>query len=350
MKTILVIEDHPEMRANITEILQLAPYQVLQAANGKQGVDLARRQRPDLILCDVMMPDLDGYGVLHIVSKDAELSGVPFIFLTAKVETTDFRFGMNLGADDYLTKPFDDVSLLNAVELRLKKGKQGQSMNISTQAQIKLGLAVQQLADARDQLCENFPSQEHKKKQVLFRAGNSPSSLYFIRRGQLKLFSTDRLGNSYITGLYGAGDFVGYQPLLAATAYKESAEVLDQAEVCVIPKADFLYLIQHNRPVATEFSRMLAQDLANSHDRLLKLAYQSVRQRTVDALLLVQRKFYADRPPVLTLTRESWSQLVGASIETVIRTLRDLQKAGLIDLTGSQVTLLDIDRLSRLNH
>lgn len=123
MKTILVIEDIKGMRENITEILHLAPYKVVQAANGKEGVELARKTHPDLVLCDIMMPELDGYGVLHILGNDPNLSNIPFLFLTAKIEPSDFRLGMNMGADDYLTKPFDDLSLLTAVELRLKKGK-----------------------------------------------------------------------------------------------------------------------------------------------------------------------------------------------------------------------------------
>lgn len=121
MKTILFIEDNFEMRENTTEILELAGYKVESAENGKVGVDLALKHLPDLIICDVMMPELDGYGVLHILSKNSKTAGIPFIFLTAKSEKEDFRKGMNLGADDYITKPFDDVELMDAIETRFKK-------------------------------------------------------------------------------------------------------------------------------------------------------------------------------------------------------------------------------------
>lgn len=121
MKRILVIEDNFEVRENIAEILALSHYTVLTAENGKVGVRLAQENTPDLILCDVMMPELDGFGVLHILSQNPITSQIPFIFLTAKAEKTDFRKGMNLGADDYITKPFDDAELLNAIEVRLKK-------------------------------------------------------------------------------------------------------------------------------------------------------------------------------------------------------------------------------------
>src|SRR6187399_2972670 len=118
---ILLIEDNNEIRENTAEILELSNYIVDTAENGKIGVEKALAQKPDLIICDIMMPVLDGYGVLHLVTKNEALAGVPFIFLTAKSERTDFRKGMEMGADDYITKPFTDIELLNAIENRLKK-------------------------------------------------------------------------------------------------------------------------------------------------------------------------------------------------------------------------------------
>ncbi|RYF65194.1 MAG: response regulator, partial [Cytophagaceae bacterium] len=279
MKTILVIEDTPDMRENIAEILQLAPYQVLQAANGKQGIELARQTRPDLIICDIMMPELDGYGVLHILGKDPALADVPFIFLTAKAELTDFRYGMNLGADDYLTKPFDDHTLLNTVAVRLQKGERGQTEPIQNPVGLdNLTSALLQETDTHQSLCDNYPTAQFSRKHRLFTAGSWPTALYFIRRGKVKLSKTDLSGNEFITILFGAGDFVGYLALLEETVYPETAELLDDSEVCTIPKADFLALIYHNQAVANQFIRLLAGNVAAHQDRLLKLAYQSVRK------------------------------------------------------------------------
>jgi DNA-binding response OmpR family regulator len=97
---ILLIEDNNEIRENTAEILELANYRVTTAENGKVGVEKALQDRPDLIICDIMMPVLDGYGVLHLINKNSELASVPFIFLTAKSERSDFRRGMEMGADD----------------------------------------------------------------------------------------------------------------------------------------------------------------------------------------------------------------------------------------------------------
>ena len=124
MKKILVIEDEPDMRRNLTTILRMEKFHPLAAENGRIGVELAKKEKPDLILCDVMMPELDGHGVLQALREDSATVTIPFIFLTAKGEKGDVRDGMNLGADDYLTKPVAKADLLNAVRSRLQRAEQ----------------------------------------------------------------------------------------------------------------------------------------------------------------------------------------------------------------------------------
>jgi DNA-binding NarL/FixJ family response regulator len=120
----LVIEDEPEMRRNLLTILKLEKYTTAGAENGRIGIELAKKEKPDLVLCDVMMPELDGYGVLHKLREDPATVTLPFIFLTAKGEKPDIRAGMNMGADDYLTKPVGKADLLNAITARLRRQEQ----------------------------------------------------------------------------------------------------------------------------------------------------------------------------------------------------------------------------------
>jgi DNA-binding NarL/FixJ family response regulator len=120
-KTILVIEDEPEMLRNILTILEMEGFNTLKAANGRDGVALATEHLPDLIVCDVMMPELDGHGVLNVLRAREETRGLSFIFLNARGERSDVREGMNLGADDYLTKPVDADELLEAIRARLER-------------------------------------------------------------------------------------------------------------------------------------------------------------------------------------------------------------------------------------
>ena len=124
MKKILVIEDEPEMRRNLLTILRLEKFEPVGAENGKAGIALAKSTKPDLILCDVMMPEIDGFGVLKALRADAATASIPFIFLTAKGEKIDVRSGMSLGADDYLTKPVDKTDLLSAITSRFTRQQQ----------------------------------------------------------------------------------------------------------------------------------------------------------------------------------------------------------------------------------
>ena len=121
MQKILIIEDQPDVRENIEAILELEDYETLIAENGEMGIEMAKNHQPDLILCDVMMPKLDGFGVVQALRQNPITSTIPLIFLTAKVDRLSLRQGMDLGADDYLTKPFTLDELINAVKARLSK-------------------------------------------------------------------------------------------------------------------------------------------------------------------------------------------------------------------------------------
>ncbi len=122
-KRLLIIEDQASMRRNIALLLELEGYEVFTAENGRTGLEQARQHRPDLVLCDVMMPEMDGYSVVQALRADATLAATPFIFLTAKSDRGDVRLGMNFGADDYLTKPVVRDDLLAAVEVRLARAE-----------------------------------------------------------------------------------------------------------------------------------------------------------------------------------------------------------------------------------
>ena len=172
MRRLLVIDDHNDIRENIAEILVLAGYEVFTAPNGKKGVETALKERPELIICDIMMPELDGYGVLHLLRKNEATLETPFIFLTAKTERSDFRKGMEMGADDYITKPFDDIELLNAIEIRLRKndilkGKYGEGVKGASDLIADLSASGVLRLDAG-----TAETREMTKKMVLYQETN----------------------------------------------------------------------------------------------------------------------------------------------------------------------------------
>jgi len=137
MTKILVIEDEPNVRANIAEILELADFEPIVAQDGSEGVQLAQENLPDLIICDIMMPKLDGYGVVQALRKQPNTESIPFIFLSAKAERGDFRQGMQLGADDYLTKPFSMDELLAAIAVRLERSAKQEAKLQAVSEQLK---------------------------------------------------------------------------------------------------------------------------------------------------------------------------------------------------------------------
>jgi len=348
-QTVLLIEDNQEMAENICSILKLAQYNVLSAPNGKIGVQIAQEQHPDLILCDVMMPELDGYGVLHILNSDPATSHIPFIFLTAKADKGDLRAGMNLGADDYMTKPFEGLDLLKVVEIRLKK-----SQRIKSNAKNDLYDVNTFFDKAREmkefqKLSENRHTRIFKKKEFVFMEGQTPSDLYFIVGGEVKTYKANYDGKELITGIHSAGDFLGYVPLLEEMQHNESAEVLEDAEIAIIPKQDFLALIYSSKDMARKFIKMLSNNLIEAENRLLDLAYQSVRQRVAGALLKIYNEHNVpNKKEIITITRKDISNMIGTATESLNRTLADFKDEGLIEISDDGIRILQKAKLEHL--
>ena len=198
MKKVLVIEDNKEILENTAEILELSNYHVLTAENGKIGIEKALSDKPDLIVCDIMMPELDGYGVLHMVQNHPELQHTQFIFLSAKTDSSDIRRGMSLGADDYIPKPYDPTDLLNAVEGRLRKAdliRKEISKGIS-------GMNELITLSGGEKLLNEFVQGRHvdiyRKRQRIFSEGNHPIRLYYVQKGKVKIFKINDEGKELI--------------------------------------------------------------------------------------------------------------------------------------------------------
>lgn len=351
MKKILLIEDNAEMLENTTAILELANYQVKTARNGKEGLDVAESFNPDLIVCDVMMPELDGYGTLYLLSKNPATQNIPFIFLTAKAERSDYRKGMELGADDYITKPFSNIELLNAVDTRLKKAE---SLKKEFQ-QNEAGL-TDFVNDARkiwdlNKLSEEWDVKQVHKKESIYKEGEYPRGIFFIKKGKVKVFKTHELGKELIITLNKEGDFLGYLALMEESVYTDSAEAMDDTEISFIPKDDFFTLIFRNRDLSQKFIRMLSGNLAEKEEQLLRLAYTSVRKRVAEALLDLYKNYKTDEKQFTTdISRENLANLAGTAKETVIRTLSDFKDEGLIEINGGSIALIDQKRLASMKN
>ena len=349
MNSILVIDDNADIRENTAEILELAGYKTFTAENGKQGVEIAIREMPDVIVCDIMMPELDGYGVLHMLRKNIETQNIPFIFLTAKTERSDFRKGMEMGADDYLTKPFDDIELLNAIEIRLKKAAILNSGYASSQQGV-----AQFIKDVKDSgllkhLSDQYDVESYSKKQTLYHEGKKPRYLYYLVNGKVKAFKPHPDGKEYITDLFSEGDFIGYSALISDKNYDDSTVVLEEAEIMQIPKEDFLQMIYSDITIAAKFIRIITQNVKEKEERLLNLAYSSLRKRVAKALVDICTKFNTvEQNKPIEISREEIAQYVGTATESLIRTLSDFKAEKLIEIKEGKITIAIPDKLNTL--
>jgi CRP/FNR family transcriptional regulator, polysaccharide utilization system transcription regulator len=213
-QTVLLIDDNAALLDNTAEILELANYKVIKASNGKEGMELALKSTPDIILCDILMPELDGYGVLRAIKNQPDIATVPFVFVTAKCETTDFRYGMDLGADDFLVKPYSGDQLLSIIAARIHKAQQVKVIKTNTSA---TGVANRKcvLPEVLAELLSGkFQVKKLRKKESLFLEGEDSNFLFQVTSGKLKTYKLNEAGKEYITNIYKTGDFFGFHALI----------------------------------------------------------------------------------------------------------------------------------------
>ena len=349
MKSVLIIEDNNDIRENTAEILELAGYKTFTAENGKKGVDIASREKPAVIVCDIMMPELDGYGVLHLLRKIVETQHIPFIFLTAKTERSDFRKGMEMGADDYITKPFEDIELLNAIEVRIKKSAVLENQYASSPQGINQFLHDLKDTGAMQQLSDQYELENYNKKQILYQENKRPRFLYYLVKGKVKGYKIHEDGKEYITDIYSSGDFIGYTALIEDMNYDDSTTIMEESDILQIPREDFQQMIYGDISIAAKFIRIVTQNVKEKEERLLSLAYSSLRKRVAKALVDLNAKFNDDgENRSLEISREDLAHYIGTATESLIRTLSDFKSEKLIEIKEGKIRILDLNKLKNL--
>ncbi|MBZ9728096.1 response regulator [Salegentibacter sp. JZCK2] len=343
MKKILLIEDDVTVRENTAELLELSNYEVVTAPDGKKGVDKAKEELPDIIVCDIMMPELDGYDVLSRLSEDPETKGIPFIFLSAKTEHKDVRRGMDLGADDYLTKPFEEEDLLSAIESRLAKVEILQAQNNNNGAE-----AVQNLTAFREMM-RSREQMSFKAGENIYEEGKSSLHFYMVERGVVKAHKFDSRGKEMITELYKEGDFFGNLSFNKNTAYGEYATALEDSVLYVVSKDDLREILKNNSNISMELLQEMGDHLMGVKEQLIEIAYASVRRKTARTILLFAHKIKKNPLHSIRISRADLAGVAGIASETLIRTLSDFKKEGLIEIEGRNVKLLDAEKLERIS-
>lgn len=345
MKTILLIEDDVVLRENTAELLELSEYKVLTASNGKAGLTLAKKYQPDIILCDIMMPELDGYGVLKTLYKSNLTKYIPFIFLSAKTEHEDVRKGMNLGADDYITKPFSEDDLISAIESRLAKVsilKERDKQPKEDDEKIK---TLNDLKIFFDDYGDEFA---FNKDEIIYREGDHSNYIYLISKGAVKCYQINELGKELVTALYKEDDLFGYNSFTQNTPHRETASAIEDTKLVGISILEFKKILNENHKVVIELIELLADNLSTVKKELIQMAYSSVNKKTAATILKFAEKMNRNPEKLIKISRNDLASVAGISPETFIRTLSVFKKEGIIKADGRNIKVIDIEKLKKI--
>lgn len=340
-KRILIIEDDRVDRENITSILQLADYDIIAAENGKLGVEKACFYKPDLILCGVLLPELDGYGVLQVIMRNRSLQKTPLIFMSGKNKHEDIRRGMDLGASDYITKPLEESELLSAVASRLKIKE-----ILEYKTENKGALPQKWRIDDIEKIFKLHKIKKFKTGSTVYCEGSIGNHIYYIVKGEVKTFRINRDGKELITEIYEDKSFFGFTSLLENKPYLENAEAIKPTELIRIKKYEMMTLIRSNPQLGLNFIDMLTHDLEHIKDHLMHLVYDSVRRKTADAIIQLHHQSEKNQP--LEISRSDLASFLGIAKETLTRTLTEFKEKNLIRTYKNQIVILDEKNLQKI--
>ncbi|WP_213522802.1 response regulator [Nonlabens sp.] len=347
MKKVLLIEDDTALRENTAELLELLNFQVLTASNGHIGIALAKQNRPDVIICDIMMPKIDGYGVLEALSLDPCTVQIPFIFLSAKTEHKEIRKGMNLGADDYLAKPFEEEELVSAIESRIAKATILNDLMLAANA-IPEEDQLRNLSDLKNFFDDEGEQFTFLKGEHVYKETGRSFRIYLILKGIIKTYKIDKSGKELITALYKADDFLGFTSLLDNVAYKESAQALEDVIVVGVLKSTLREILNKSMNISMELLQLLTDDVAGIKNQLLQMAYSSVRKKTAQTILQFAKVLNKTTEGTICIARNDLASVAGIATESLIRTLSGFKKEGLIEIEGRNIRILDLKKLEHL--
>lgn len=348
MKKILFIEDDSVLRENTAELLELSDYEVVTAANGKIGIEMAAKHIPDIIVCDIMMPEVDGYGVLEAVSFDPRTTHIPFIFLSAKTEHKEIRKGMDLGADDYLTKPFEEKELLSAIESRLAKADAYSKM-LDTQSKKKeIEDEVRNLNELKNLFDDSGEIKNYEVGETIYREGAYSAQVYLILKGVVKSYRTEESGKELITALHQPDEFLGFTSFLDNVPYQETATAMEAIELAALNKEVLNDILSKNRKVSLELLNVLSQDLSEIKSQLLQMAYSSVKRKTAQSILHYAKVLNKNPDDIIKVSRNDLASVAGIATESLIRALSDFKKNGLIAVKGRDIQITNLVALEEM--
>lgn len=348
MKKLLIIEDDLVVRENTQEILELYDFEVVSAANGRIGIKLAQELLPDLIICDIMMPEIDGYAVLEAIAADEKTAHIPFIFLSAKTEHKEIRRGMDLGADDYLTKPYEEEDLLSAVNSRLAKAAILSTMMASPVVNESNEDRFKNLHELKNFFDDEGEIKEYSKGELIFAESDPSNKIYLVLKGVVKTYRMLENGKELITALYKADDFMGFTSFTENLAHHDSAVAMEETELAGISKNELKGILESNQNVSLELMNLMTTNLSELKDQLMQMAYSSVKRKTAYTILQFAEILHKNPDGTITIGRYDLANVAGIAKESLIRTLSEFRKKRLIEITGRNIRILDLEALEKV--
>lgn len=341
MKKILFIESDKKKLATISEMLIWANYEVTIAQTGREGIEKALLNPPDLILCSFEITDFDAYSTLKVFNQNPEINSVPFIFLAENICSIEFRNAINAGASDLLIAPFKESEILAAIEARLNF--------VDRILRIKNNFDLDSYHSSKEFIRDFF--KEHnpiptRKGSVIYEEGQQGHFIYYLLKGEVKTFKYNEYGKEFITGINKEGDFFGFTSFAQNKAYDENAVALCSSKMHKIGKQELIENFQQSPDLTIDFLEILAESLEQTKSHLIHIAYDSVRKKTAD--MLIELIDDSDGKEYIEISRNNLASLIGIAKETLIRTLSEFREEGLIKTSKKIITILDHNRLSKV--
>jgi CRP-like cAMP-binding protein/CheY-like chemotaxis protein len=344
MARILLIDDDQAFLKMTSEVLNVAGYDVDFAADGKTGVIMAQATHPDLILCDIQMMELDGFGVLKILSKENDTASIPFIFISSQNDGASIRKGLFHGGDDFLIKPIQSSELIDAIEKRLNriqlwKSSSNEKMDNKFFKNKPIGIFL-------SDFFANRKLKALKKKDKLYYENDFANHTYYLISGKIKTIKTDSYGKEYVTDIFLPGKLLGFLPIQENGEHRETAVAMEPSVIAVVPKHEFVDYLKQEPSFSFAIMQLMSENIAEKENRMLQLAYATVKERVAETLLYFHNE--QDAPsPIAGISRDDLASIVGTTKESLVRALSEFKKDGSIKALSKSIAINDVKTLRR---
>lgn len=350
MNKLLLITGNEAASENICKLPQFLGYETFSTPNGMKGIEIAKNEKPSLIICDVSLPDIDGYCVTNILNKNPLTQNIPVLILNFSVEPNTHINEKN-GHDSLLSATKESEMLVSATKRDANNGKSENKEyfhNLDNLLQLLSSTSPDKTAN---DLATGYRTRSFNKRENIYFEGDIPNMVYLVKKGKIKTVKLGPEGKEFIVGIHEKGEFFGYIAVLEDSIYPDTAVAAEESEVLLIPKDDFLSLINSDQQLGRHFIKLLANDISDIEERLMTLAFNSVRARVAGALLQLKKKHHNKKDSssyTLHVSRDDLAGLIGTTTESLIRTLTDFKHENIVDTDIGEIKILDTKALEKI--